>query len=296
MLESIRHWLLAARPKTLPAAVVPVWIGTVLADRLLGDGGIKPVLAWCTLLSAVAIQVATNFFNDALDAEKGADTERRLGPQRASASGLIGAPVMLRAACIALVVAVALSLPMVLARGLPIIAIGLCSMICAYAYTGGPFPLAYRGMGEIFVIFFFGIVAVAGTVYVQTGTLEAVGILVGIQVGLYSSVLIAINNLRDQAEDECSRKFTLAVLFGQTFAEVEIAVFCLLPLLLGGIWFAFGQLWGQAAIFPLALLPLSAAIIAGVWGNVPGRIYNRFLAMSAAQLVGFAILFTLAAN
>ena len=296
MMQSIRHWLLAARPKTLPAAVVPVWVGTVLAGRLLGGDGIDGGLAWCTLLSALAIQLATNFFNDALDAEKGADTERRLGPSRASASGWIEAPIMLRAACIALGIAVAFAIPLVLTRGFPIILIGLCSMLCAYAYTGGPFPLAYRGMGEIFVIIFFGIVAVAGTVFVQTGTLEIVGILVGIQVGLYSSVLIAINNLRDQAEDERSRKFTLAVVFGQTFAEIEIIAFCLLPPLLGGVWFLLGQLWWEAMVFPLALLPLSAAIIFGILGNVPGRIYNRFLAMSAAQLLGFAILLTLAAN
>jgi 1,4-dihydroxy-2-naphthoate octaprenyltransferase len=275
---------------------VPVWVGTVLAEHLVAGVGISYGLAWCTLLSALAIQVATNFFNDALDAQKGADTEQRLGPQRASASGLIEAPIMLRAACIALGVAVAFSIPLVLTRGVPIIVIGLASMLCAYAYTGGPFPLAYRGMGEVFVIFFFGVVAVAGTVFVQTGTLEAAGVMVGVQVGLYSAVLIAINNLRDQAEDERSRKFTLAVLFGQTFAEIEIAVFCLLPLFLGGIWFLLGQIWWEAMIFPLALLPLSIAIISGVWRSVPSRTYNRFLAMSAAQLVGFAILIALAAK
>ena len=126
-------------------------------------------------------------------------------------------------------------------------------------------------MGEVFVIFFFGVVAVAGTVFVQTGTLETAGIMVGVQVGLYSAVLIAINNLRDQAEDERSRKFTLAVLFGQTFAEIEIAVFCLLPLFLGGIWFLLGQVWWEAMIYPLALLPLSVVIISGVWRSVPSR-------------------------
>ena len=195
---------------------------------------------------------------------------------------------MMLAAWITLGVAIAFSLPMVLARGWPVVAIGLVSMLCAYAYTGGPFPLAYRGMGEVFVVAFFGVIAVLGTVFVQTGEWRAEGWLMGFQVGLFSAVLIAINNARDRAEDEQSRKFTLAVLFGQSFAKIEIAVLCLLPLALGVLWhFVFS--WPEAMIYPLALLPLGIMIILKVFGNAPGRVYNRFLAMSAAQLVAFAI-------
>ncbi|MFT4547731.1 MAG: 1,4-dihydroxy-2-naphthoate octaprenyltransferase [Verrucomicrobiales bacterium] len=289
---SLKSWILAARPKTLPAALVPVWVGTVLAGRL---GTTDATLGWCTLLSAIAIQVATNFFNDALDSEKGADTEKRLGPVRASATGLIAGKTMMTAAWITLGVAVAFSVPLVLAHGWPIIAIGVVSMLCAYAYTGGPFPLAYRGMGEVFVVAFFGVVAVMGTVFVHTGEWHDEGWLMGAQVGLLCAVLIAINNSRDRAEDERSRKYTLAVLFGQSFAEVEIMVLCLLPLAVGAIWhFVFG--WWEAMIYPLALLPLGLVIVVKVLGTDPGRIYNRFLAMSAAQLVGYAILITLAAQ
>ena len=254
MWDIARPWILAARPKTLPAALVPVWAGTVLAGRV---GTAVEWLGWCTLLSATAIQVATNFFNDALDSKKGSDTEKRLGPERASASGLIDADVMVRAAWVSLGVAVMFSIPLVVERGWPIIAIGAVSMLCAYAYTGGPFPLAYRGMGEAFVIAFFGIVAVMGTVFVHTGEWVAEAALMGLQVGLLCAVLIAINNLRDQAEDERSRKFTLAVIFGQTFAEVEIALFCLLPLVMGVAWhFVFA--WWEAMIYPLALLACRA--------------------------------------
>ena len=294
MWEVVRPWILAARPKTLPAAIVPVWVGTMLGGVINVGRGINSGLAWCTLLSALAIQVATNFFNDALDAKKGTDTEKRLGPTRASASGLIDSNTMLYAGLIALGVAVAFSIPLVGTRGWPIVAIGLVSMGCAYAYTGGPFPLAYRGMGEVFVIFFFGIVAVAGSTFVQTGSFEWLGVLAGIQVGLYSAVLIAINNLRDQSEDERSHKFTLAVLFGQTFAEIEIAVFCLLPLVLGGIYYLLDWYQWPWALYPVALLPLSLTIVFKVWETAPGRVYNRFLAMSAAQLVGFAILMAIA--
>ena len=292
MWDVIRPWVLAARPKTLPAALVPVWAGTVLAGQV---GAVVGWLGWCTLISATAIQVATNFFNDALDSKKGADTEKRLGPQRASASGLIDSDVMIRAALIALGVAVAFSIPLIGERGLPIVMIGAVSMLCAYAYTGGPFPLAYRGMGEVFVVAFFGIVAVKGTVFVHTGEWHVEGWLMGVQVGLLCAVLIAINNLRDQAEDERSRKFTLAVLFGQTFAEFEIAVLCVLPLALGALWhFVFG--WWEAFLYPLALLPIGLLIILSVFATVPGRVYNRFLAVSAAQLVGYAVLISIAAN
>ena len=134
-----------------------------------------------------------------------------------------------------------------------------------------------------------------GTVYVHTGEWHVQACLMGVQVGLLCAVLIAINNLRDQAEDERSRKFTLAVLCGQTFAEIEIVMLCLLPLALGVIWyFAFG--WWEAMIYPLALLPLGAAIVFKILGTVPGREYNRFLAMSALQLVGYAVVITLAAR
>lgn len=293
MWEKVRPWILAARPKTLPATVAPVWIGSYLGGLAAADG-VDHLLAWSAFLSALAIQIATNFFNDALDANKGADTNRRLGPTRASASGMLAPQAMMRAGLVMLVVAVLLSIPIVRAHGLPIVVIGLVSMACAYAYTGGPFPLAYRGMGEVFVIFFFGIVAVAGSMFVQTGRFDSLGVMVGIQVGLYSAVLIAINNARDRAEDERSRKFTLAVLFGQTFAELEIAAFCLLPLVLGWIYHLAGAFPWNWAVYPMWLLPLSVAIIWQVWSTPPSRAYNRFLAMSAAQLLGFAVLITIA--
>jgi len=286
-------WLLAARPKTLPAAVVPVWVGTVLGWKL--TGGWSPWLAACALLSALAIQVATNLFNDALDFKKGADTEKRLGPVRVTASGLMtpGTVVMMGVAILG--VACALAIPLIQARGWPILAIGVPSLYFAWGYTGGPVPLAYRGLGELFVLVFFGLVAVAGTVFVNTGHWWwRESVLLGCQVGGLSTALIAINNLRDIDEDTRSGKRTLAVRFGEAWARREVLWLCLLPWLGGAVgWFLIGS--------PVAwwMLPGAAFATAGVALPVlrtpPSPRYNRFLALAGAQLVLFALLFTLGA-
>ena len=170
--------ILAARPKTLPAAVCPVVAGSALAWRLTHQ--FSWLLAVCTLLSTIAIQVATNYFNDAVDAAKGADTSARLGPVRATASGLVSRKTMMLAGCIAALVAAAFSVPLIMERGWPIVVIGVVSLFFSYGYTGGPWPLAYRGLGEVFVMLFFGLVAVTGTVFVQTGEWRAEGLLLSI--------------------------------------------------------------------------------------------------------------------
>jgi 1,4-dihydroxy-2-naphthoate polyprenyltransferase len=276
-----RALLLASRPKTLPAAVAPVVLGSALAWRLTGQ--FSWLLAWCTLGSTLAIQIATNYFNDAVDARKGADTAARLGPLRATAAGLLTPRQMLGAGGGMLVLAVLLSLPMVAARGWPVVAIGVVSLFFTYGYTGGPVPLAYRGLGEIFVLLFFGLVAVAGTVFVQTGHWHGGALLLGAQVGMLSTVLIAINNLRDRVEDSGSNKRTLAVRFGETFARVEIAVLCLGPYLLGGAWHRWG---GGPGIWPWAAASVLGLWVAWrVWVTPPGRIYNKYLALSALHLV-----------
>ena len=204
--------LLAARPKTLPAAIVPVWTGSVLAWQLTGL--FSWTLALCTLGSAIAIQIATNFFNDAIDDAKGADTEARLGPTRVTASGLLPRKTVYLLATVFLVIASLLAIPLIEARGWIILAIGIPSLFLAYGYTGGPFPLAYLGLGEVFVVAFFGLIAVTGTVFVQTGAFHSEALWLGLTVGCLSAVLITINNLRDIKEDTRSDKKTLAVRWG----------------------------------------------------------------------------------
>lgn len=287
----IKACILAARPKTLPAAIVPVWAGCVLAWKLTGVFHLG--LAICTLLGAIAIQIATNFFNDAIDAAKGADTEKRLGPVRVTASGLMSSQSVMRLALVFLLIAIGCGVFLYQARGWPIILIGIPSLFLAYGYTGGPFPLAYRGLGEVFVILFFGFVAVMGTVFIQTGDWPKEAILLGGQIGLLSAVLISVNNLRDREEDATTGKHTLAVRFGPKVAvgviwlEVKIAAF------VGLAWVSFGHPTFAVAGAPVLLLGLR--IFWGVLTLPPGPAFNRLLAMGGVQLILFAAAFHVAA-
>ncbi len=283
--------LSATRPKTLPAAAVPVWAGCVLAWKLSGKFDLP--LALCTLAGAVLIQIATNLFNDAIDAAKGADTERRTGPVRATAGGLLSRRTVLAAAGIFLALAAACGAVLIRSAGWPVLAIGIPSLYLAYGYTGGPFPLAYRGMGELFVVLFFGLVAVAGTVFVQTLEWRPEALLLGAQIGLLSAVLISINNLRDREEDASTGKRTLAVRLGPKPARLLIWLEVKAAAFLGLGWFAFGQPWLVLATLPLWTLGLRI-----VWGafTIPeGRGMNRLLALAALQLIAFAALFHLLA-
>lgn len=290
--STLKACVLAARPKTLPAAIVPVWAGCVLAWKL--SGSFDFLLALCTLGGAVAIQIATNFFNDAIDARKGADTERRLGPTRVTASGMMQPQTVMRLATLFLGIAVLCGVVLYQARDWPIVAIGIPSLFLAYGYTGGPFPLAYRGMGELFVIGFFGLVAVTGTVFIQTGEWPREALLLGLQIGMLSAVLISINNLRDREEDATTGKRTLAVRFGPKVAvaviwlEVKIAVFA------GLGWIAFGHPALAIAGAPVFLIGLR--IIWGVLTFPPGPAFNRLLALGGVQLVFFAAAFHIAAR
>ncbi|MCG8599891.1 MAG: 1,4-dihydroxy-2-naphthoate octaprenyltransferase [Verrucomicrobiales bacterium] len=285
----MKSWILAARPKTLPAAIVPVWVGAV---PVLFDGD-PDTGSWMlfrfTLFSCIWIQIATNLFNDAIDHRKGADTEKRQGPKRVTASGLLSPKMVMVGGVICCLLAALFSIPLIMERGPIIIVIGLVSLFFAYGYTGGPFPLAYLGLGEIFVILFFGLVAVLGSYFVQTGEIGGREIwTLGWQCGLFSSVLIAINNLRDVDEDRETGKRTLAVRFGKTFARIEIVVFCLLPVLLWQIHLATRD--GRDFVYFAVLLSsflLGGVICKGIFRNLPGPLMNALLGLAALQLVGF---------
>lgn len=287
----LKSCLLAARPKTLPAAIVPVWAGCVLAWKLTGRFDLW--LALCTLGGAIAIQIATNFFNDAIDSKKGADTLNRLGPTRVTASGLMSSSTVMRLAWVFLGIATAFGVILYQARGWPVLAIGIPSLFLAFGYTGGPFPLAYRGLGEVFVVLFFGLIAVMGTVFIQTGEWPQEAILLGAQIGLLSAILISINNLRDREEDATTGKRTLAVRWGPTAAvaviwlEVKIAAFA------GLGWIAFGHPTLAIAGAPIFLLGLR--IIWGVMTFPPGPAFNRLLALGGVQLILFAAAYHFAA-
>ncbi len=282
----MRDWILAARPKTLPASLAPVWVGSWLGASY--TGGIRWDWAGWTLAGCLCLQIATNLFNDAIDFRKGADTARRLGPARVTAQGRLSPGRVIGGALAVLGLAVVCGAVLFRVRGWPVVAIGLPSLYLCYGYTGGPLPLAYRGLGELFVFLFFGLIAVAGSAFIQSGTWPAEAWIAGAQIGLLSTVLIAVNNLRDIEEDSASGKRTLAARFGLRFGRAEILTLTAMAYLAGVFWMAADRprsLW-----LPLAALPLGAVLVGGVWVRAPGRVYNRFLAVSALQLLVFAVL------
>ncbi len=285
-MTSIFDWMAAARPKTLGAAIAPVAVGCALAAKITGK--LDWTLALCTLGSCGALQIATNFFNDALDSIKGADTHERIGPRRITASGAASAGSVKAAAWLMLVLATLLAVPLFEARGLPILFIGIPSLYFSFGYTGGPLPLAYRGLGELFVILFFGLIAVTGTAFVQTGEWYVAAVVAGFQIGCLSTVLIAVNNLRDVNEDRQTGKRTLAVRLGVGFARAEIVLLIIAAHAVGFYW--VGQGWERAFTLPLVTLPIGLFVAWRVIAEPPSRGHNRLLAMSGGQLLIFATL------
>jgi 1,4-dihydroxy-2-naphthoate octaprenyltransferase len=276
-----------ARPKTLAAGVVPVWAGGVLAWKL--SGAFDAWLWTCTLLGALCVQIATNFFNDAVDGKKGADGEGRTGPRRLTGTGEMSFAQVMGIGTIFLVGAAFFGAFLVMERGWPMLAIGLPSLFLAYGYTGGPFPLAYRGLGEVFVILFFGFVAVMGTVYVQTGGWPREAILLGGQIGLLSAVLISVNNFRDREGDALVGKRTLAVRLGPKVAAAVIWLEIKVAAFLGVAWLVMGY-----PLFGLASMPVLVIGMRIIWGVLtlpPDERMNRLLALGALELVLFAGVF-----
>jgi len=285
----LRSWILAARPKTLTAALIPVLVGTALAFGL--QGGVRPELSLLALLSAVLIQIGTNLINDALDFKKGADTAERIGPKRVTQSGIFKPDQVWWAGIFCFVGAALLGLPLVMAGGWPIVAIGIFSLLAGYAYTGGPYPLAYLGLGDLFVLVFFGWVAVGGVYYLNTGAMDLAGFVAGTQVGLLATVLIAINNLRDAKTDIKAAKKTLPVRFGSRFARMEITLLCLIPFFSGIYWMQTGLKWAFA--LPFFVLPVAIQLVRKVFSTEPSEVYNRYLAQAAAIQLCFGVLLSL---
>jgi len=279
-------WIVAARPKTLSAAVVPVLIGTALAAH--EPTGIVWWVFGCALAGAVLIQIATNFINDALDFKKGADTGERLGPLRVTQAGLLSADAVLRGAWLCLTGATICGIPLLYRGGWPMLAIGLASIAAAYLYTGGPYPLAYHGLGEVFVIVFFGFVAVGGTFYAHTLQLTQSALAGGFAAGSLATVLLVINNLRDVDGDRRSAKLTTVVRFGETFARVEIALFALMPFVAAAAIAWMRDQW--SLLVTLIVLPLAVFLIRRVHMS-RGRELNRCLGLAGALQWIFGVLF-----
>lgn len=279
-------WVLAARPKTLWAAFAPVVLGTAMAKA---HGGEHLPSAAVALACAVLLQVATNFWNDYADHVRGADTAQRVGPMRATQAGLISAPAMRAAALITFALAGLASLYLVWRGGWPMAVVAVLSIASGLAYTGGPRPLGYLGLGDLFVLVFFGPVAVAGTYFVQTLHFDPSTVLAGVGPGALSVAILVVNNLRDIDTDAPAGKRTLAVRFGPTFARAEytacLVVAALVPVLLWRLG------WAQSNV---ALVGLSALggwrPLLRVWFE-EGASLNPALAQTALVLLCYSFIF-----
>lgn len=280
-----RHWAEAARPKTLPAAVIPVLVGTALAAaHRSADYGKAAVC----LLFALLVQIGTNFANDYFDFVKGADTPGRVGPRRAVAAGLIAPRRMLAATWLVLGVAFVVGLLLVRDGGWVLLPIGVVSIGCALAYTGGPFPLGYNGLGDIFVFVFFGLVAVDTTFYVQAGGLAPDATSCAAAVGLLAANILVANNYRDAETDARAGKRTLVVRFGRKFAVWQYALSHTVALLCPPALLLYGYHW--PVLLPLVLAPWALLLTRRLASSRQPAEQIALLGATAAYLAAFGVL------
>lgn len=287
--KSIRAWLTASRPKSLPAGVIPILAGAFLTNISLHE------LNWFILISALlavlCITISTNLINDALDAKKGADTEKRLGPIRVTKSGLLSEKEVLAAGFGFLFLTVVFALPMIFAGGLPITLIIICSLICSYLYTGGPYPFSYNGLAEVFILIFYGWNATMISYFLQVGYIDLNSFVAATQVGSFAMALCAINNLRDFKEDSTTGKSTLTVKYGEQFGKKEISFLLLFPYFLCLYWYSIGHV--LAFLMPFSSLFIAFNIIRGIWLHSPSRLYNRYFGETSLLLSLFGVLLIL---
>jgi 1,4-dihydroxy-2-naphthoate polyprenyltransferase len=284
----MRIWLMAARPRTLPAAIAPVLVGTAAAVQWHGS-----LPRWgaflAALLGSIFIQIGTNLANDYSDARRGADTADRLGPVRVTSAGLVTPQRVLTATWIAFAVAVACGVYLAAVAGPAILAIGVVSIAAGVLYTGGPRPYGYAGLGEVFVFLFFGLVAVNGSYYVQVESLDALPLGLSISVGFLATAILVVNNVRDLETDRRAGKMTLAVRMGRRNAValyrlLILGAFAVLPIAL---------LAGEASALPLIgllALPLAVGPMRTLSNRSDGPALNGALAATGAVLAAYSVL------
>ncbi len=284
---SVRIWLMAARPRTLPAAVAPVLVGTALAVAATDDLHVGAFVA--ALLGAVLIQVGTNLSNDYSDARRGADAEDRLGPVRVTAGGLVPPRQVLIATYVSFALAVACGVYLVSVAGPVLLLIGAASILAGVLYTGGPRPYGYEGLGELFVFAFFGIVAVTGSYYVQTEDLAWEAFVLAVPVGLLAAAILVVNNVRDLETDRRAGKRTLAVRLGRARARRLYAAMVALAFPTAPLPWLLGSL-SAWLLLPLATAPGAVALVRTVRDHTDGPTLNGALARTGLLQLVFCIL------
>jgi 1,4-dihydroxy-2-naphthoate octaprenyltransferase len=282
-----RAWILASRPATLPAAAVPVLVGAAVA---ISEGApFRPLVFAVTLAAALLIQIGTNFANDYSDFHRGADHDGRLGPARATQTGMLSHQAVRGGIVIAFGLAAVLGLYLAWIGGWPIILIGLFSILCGIAYTGGPWPFGYHGLGDVFVFLFFGIVAVTGAAFLQTGRWSVFAIAVSLPIGLLVTNILVVNNLRDLSTDRVAGKNTLAVRIGERATRAQYA-------LLAGVAYivptglAFSSPQRRWLLLVWLSAPLAAMLVSRIVSGVTGRDLNPMLKRTGMLLLLFGVL------
>jgi len=284
----MRIWLMAARPRTLPAAIAPVLVGTAAAVQWFGSLPRAGAFV-AALVGSIFIQIGTNLANDYSDARRGADTTDRLGPVRVTSAGLVTPTRVLRATWIAFAVAVACGIYLAVVAGIVILAVGAVSIAAGVLYTGGPRPYGYAGLGEAFVFLFFGLVAVNGSYYVQVEQLDALPLGLSISIGFLSTAILVVNNVRDIETDRRAGKMTLAVRLGRhnavvLFRALVLGAFLVLPVAL------FGGDASPLALIGLLALPLAIGPLRSMSNRTDGPALNRALAGAGTLLGAFSLL------
>ena len=288
-LGAVRLWAIAARPRTLPAAIAPVLVGTALAGS---EDEFRPLAFAAALLGSVFIQIGTNLSNDYSDARRGADTEDRLGPVRVTAGGLMPPRKVLIGTYVAFGIAVAAGAYLAAVAGWELLAVGAASILAGVLYTGGPRPYGYEGLGELFVFLFFGVVAVAGSYFVQTEELRWEAFALSVPVGLLAAAILVVNNVRDVETDRRAGKRTLAVKLGRRRADslyaAMLGIAFATPV---AIWLAGGlSAW---VLLSLAALPLVPPLVRTVLKRTDGPSLNAALARTGALLAVFSALLSI---
>ena len=284
--SGIRIWLMAARIRTLPAAIAPVLVGTALAGFY---GIFHPLRFIAALIGSVFIQVGTNLSNDYSDARRGADTEDRLGPVRVTAGGLVPPRRVLEATYASFGVAVLAGAYLVAVAGWQLLLVGAASILAGVLYTGGPRPYGYEGLGELFVFLFFGIVAVAGSYFVQVTHLSWEAFALAVPVGLLAAAILVVNNFRDIDTDRRAGKKTLAVRLGRERTRLLYASMVYLAFLAAPVTWAFGPLkpW---VMLPWLTIPVAAPIVRVVRNRTDGASLNGALAQTGMLQLAFCTL------
>jgi 1,4-dihydroxy-2-naphthoate polyprenyltransferase len=277
---------MAARPRTLPAAVAPVLVGTALAGQA---GVFHPLTFVATLVGAIFIQVGTNLSNDYSDARRGADTEDRLGPVRVTAGGLVPPRQVLRATWVSFGVAVLVGIYLVAVAGWELLLVGGASILAGVLYTGGPRPYGYEGLGELFVFAFFGIVAVTGSYFVQAKNLPWEAFVLAVPVGLLAASILMVNNIRDLETDRRAGKRTLAVRLGRRRARRLYALMVYFAFLLAPLPWLLGSL-SAWLLLPWLALPLAVPVVRTVANRTDGPTLNAALARTGMLQLVFCLL------